>query len=425
MTRFSSPAITLDPPALAGFAVALGVGLLIGAERERRKRQRPGGAAAGIRTFAIVALSGAAADYVGGVAALAVTTGVVGLMAAVSAWSGRKSEDPGLTTEAALVLTALLGGLAMKQPTFAGMFGAAAAILLAARSPLHRFVASVLTEREVADGLVLAGASLVVLPLLPDRAFGPFAVLNPREIWILVILVLSVGAAGHAAVRLVGARLGLPIAGLLGGFVSSAATIGAMGARAKASPVEAPAAAAAAVLSTTATMAQMALVLAAVSPPVLRAAAPSLLAGGLVAVAFGVAATVRAIRRPGAPADNGEGAFSLTSALIFAATVSAVLLLSAASRAVFGAAGVGLAAGLAGLVDAHAAGISVATLAAAGQVTPAEALTPILLGLTTNTGVKLAMAAVNGGRDFLFRVGPGLLLVAAATWTPVLVHLGV
>jgi uncharacterized membrane protein (DUF4010 family) len=424
MAFLAAPGLAAPPLAsVVGVVVALGMGLLIGAERERRKRERAPRAAAGIRTFALVALSGAVAMDAAGATGLAVVTVGVGALAAISAWAERKSKDPGFTTEAALVLTVLLGGLATRQPTLAAMVGVAATILLAARSPLHRFVASVLTAREMTDALVLAGASLVVLPLLPDRAFGPFAVLNPRQIWILVILVLCVGAAGHVAVRLAGVRFGLPLAGLLGGFVSSAATIGAMGARARAAPGEASASAAGAVLSTVATMAQLALVVGAVSRPTLQIVAPSLLVGGGVAVAFATASMLRAIATPAAPGVRAEGAFSLTSALLFAGVVCAVLLLAAASRAAFGHAGVSLAAAVAGLADTHAAAISVATLVADGQITPKEALAPILLGIASNTAVKLALALANGGRGFLVRVGPGLLLVAAATWLPVLLGL--
>ncbi len=407
--------------ALVGVAVALGIGLLIGAERERRKGQTSARSAAGIRTFAIGALAGAVGLEVGGTAGFVAITAIAGALAAISAWAGRNSDDPGITTELALVLTVMFGALATREPSLAGMAGVATAILLAVRTPLHRFVGSVLTQREVTDALILAGATLIVLPLLPDRTLGPYQVVNPRSLWVLVILVLSVSAAGHVAVRLVGVRYGLPLAGLLGGFVSSAATIGAMGARAKASPAERPAAAAAAVLSTVATMLQMALVLGATSESTLQTAAPSLMAGGAVALAYGLLTTLSAIRRP-APAMGGEeeGAFSLKSALVFAATVALVLLLAAASRARFGEGGLVLAAAVAGLADAHAAAISVGSLVATGQIGPGEALVPILLGLTTNTFTKLVLAAGNGGRSFLLRVGPGLLLVLLAAWAPAL-----
>lgn len=401
-----------------GLLVALGIGLLIGAERERRKQDQPGAGVAGIRTFTAAALAGAVSLQVGGLALVSATTLVIGALVAVSYWSARDSQDPGLTTEVALVLTLLLGALATKAPAVAAMGGVATAIVLAARTPLQRFVGSVLSEREVWDALLLAGATLIVLPLLPDRALDVYGVLNPRRIWLLLILVLSVSAAGYVAVRLVGARYGLPLAGLLGGFVSSTATIGAMGARARRNPPEHAAAAAAAVLSTVATLLQMGLLLAASSPSTLRTAAPSLLAGGAVALAFGVGTTLRALRRPAADEARRGGAFSLKSALVFVATVAAVLLASAVAEAHFGQRGLLAAAALAGLVDAHASAISMGALVAGGQVTPREALIPILVAVSTNTASKLVMAGVSGGRAFLLRVGPGLVLVAVVCWAP-------
>jgi uncharacterized membrane protein (DUF4010 family) len=402
-------------------AIALGIGLLIGAERERRKGRQPDRFAAGIRTFAIAALAGAVSLQTGGIAIFAVTTAVVGALATASCWAGRQSDDPGITTEVSLILTLLLGGLAMRAPSLAAMTGVTVAILLAARTPLHRFVGSVLTEREVNDAMVLAGATLIVFPLLPDRAFGPYSVLNPRSVWLLVILVLSVSAMGHVAVRLVGVRFGLPLAGLLSGFVSSAATVGAMGARARAAPSEFSAAAAAAVLSTVATMLQLGLVLGATSEPTMRAATPSLLAGGVIALLYGLLPMALALKRPAADGAGYKGAFSLVSALVFATTVSIVLLLSAACRAYFGEAGLILAAAVAGLVDAHASAISMASLVVTGQISAHDALTPILVGVSTNTITKLVFASTSGGRRFLIRVAPGLLLVVTAVWLPPLV----
>lgn len=403
---------------VVGLLVALGIGLLIGAERERRKQSQAGRSVAGIRTYTAATLAGAVSLQVGGPLLLSATILVVGALVTVSYWAARASHGPGLTTEVALILTVLLGGLAIESPTTAAMAGVATAILLAARTPLHRFVDSVLTEREVWDALMLAGATLIVLPLLPDRAPDPYGVLNPRSIWLLVILVLSLSAAGYVAARLVGSRFGLPLAGLLGGFVSSTATIGAMGARARRNPPESAAATAAAVLSTVATMIQLALLLAASSPPTLRAAAPSLFAAGAVALAFGIGSTLRALRRPAADEERRSGAFSLKAALFFAATVTAVLLTSAAAQDHLGEGGLLAAAALAGAVDAHAAAISVGALVAAGQVDPSHALIPILVALSTNTVSKLVMAGVSGGRSFLLRVGPGLALVALASWAP-------
>jgi len=240
MQGFNAPVLNL--------LVALAAGLLIGADRERRKLRRATPSAAGIRTFALAALAGAVALTVGGVTLLGVTAGAASLLTALGYWWTRDDEDPGLTTEIALVLTVLVGGLAIQDAAAAAAVAVVVAMLLAARERLHHFVGRVLSEEEVQAALVLAAAAIVVLPLLPDRPLGPFAALNPRTIWRLVILVLAIGASGHVAVRALGPRFGLPIAGLASGFVSSSATIGAMGSRAAKSPEMIGAATAGAVL---------------------------------------------------------------------------------------------------------------------------------------------------------------------------------
>ena len=154
-------------PLVLGFLVALGVGLLIGIDRERKKGEGPARRAAGLRTFTLAALLGAVAIVTGGELLLAaVVLGVVAF-AGLSYWRARDS-DPGLTTETALVLVTLLGGLAIREPAFAAALGVVVAVLLAARSALHRFVLSGLTDQEIRSLLVFAAATLVVLPLLPE-----------------------------------------------------------------------------------------------------------------------------------------------------------------------------------------------------------------------------------------------------------------
>jgi uncharacterized membrane protein (DUF4010 family) len=401
---------------LLNLMVALGAGLLIGAERERRKIERPQASAAGIRTFALASVAGAIAVAVGGAPILAATAAAVALIVGLSYWRTRDDPDPGITTEVALVLTVLVGALAMQDPAAAAAVSVTVALLLAARKGVHRFVSSVLSEEEVRAALILAAAVVVVLPLVPDRPMGPFDALNPRSIWRLVVLVLAIGAAGHVAVRALGPRFGLPVAGLASGFISSSATIGAMGSLAVKSPGVLAAAAAGAVLSTLATVLQMAAVVGATSAPTLRAMSPSLILAGFVAAAYGAVFTVRALRRPPDEMEGTGKAFSLTSALVFAATLSAVLLGSAALREWFGEAGVIAAAGLAGFVDTHAPAISIASLVAAGRISPADAVFPILVGLSTNTVTKVVLASTAGGRSFAIRVTPGLILVLAAAW---------
>ena len=403
------------PSVLLNVVTALGIGLLIGAERERRKGGGPSRAAAGIRTFTAASLAGAISVMAGGAAMLAVTVAGVAALTAV-AYMRSRGDDPGLTTEIALILTALLGGLAMQQPALAAGAAVGLAVLLAARTPLHHFVRSVLTEREVNDALIFAGATLVVLPLLPNQALGPYDALNPRPIWIVVILVMAISATGHILVRMLGARFGLPIAGFASGFISSAATIGAMGARAHKSPDVISAAVAGAALSTVATVVQMGLVLATTSMATLRTLSVPLICAGIAAAAYGAAFTVRAVRSGDAAEAEPGRAFSLPAALAFALTLSAVLIASAALRDWFGETGVIVAAAAAGFVDTHSPAIAIASLVASEKMTASHAALPVLAAFSTNTVSKIIFAWSSGGRTFALRLIPGLILVAGAGW---------
>ena len=388
---------------------------MIGAERERRKGEGPSRSPAGIRTFTVASLAGAISFLVGGEVAFAIATAGVILLTAVGYWRGQQ-DDPGLTTEIALIVTTLLGGLSMQNPALAAGLAVTVACVLAARLPLHRFIRFAITEDELKDALIFAGATLVVLPLVPDRPMGPYGALNPHSIWVLVILVMAIGAAGHLAVRILGPRVGLPIAGLASGFISSTATIAAMGARAAKTTDVLTAAVAAAVLSTIATIVQMALVLGVTSIPTLRMLSIPLIFAGLAAVVYGGASMARALRSKTESEIQSGRAFSLTTALIFALTLSGVLVASAALREWFGEAGVILAAALAGLIDTHSAAISVASLVASEKISAVDAVLPILAGLSTNTAAKMIVAGVSGGRSFTLRVIPGLVIVVVAAW---------
>lgn len=412
--------LDLDP-VISNLAVALGLGLFIGAERERRKGAGPSRSPAGIRTFASASLAGAVSYIVGGLPILATTTGGIFLLTALAYWR-TDEKDPGLTTEIALILVVLLGGLSMQQPSLAAAIGVTLAVLLAARRQIHHFVHAVLTEDEVKDGLILAGATLVILPLLPDRPMGPYGALNPYKTWLVLILIMTISAAGYIAVRLLGARFGLPVAGLASGFISSTATIGAMGARiAKAKNLLAPATAGA-VLSTVATIIQMAAVLATTSMLVLQKMSVPLICAGAAALAYGAVFTIHALRDKSEDNSNPGKAFSLATALIFAMVLSVILLVSAALREWFGETGAILAAAAAGLVDTHAAAISIASLVASGKMEAADAVLPILAGLSTNTISKMIFAHTSGGAAFSLRVIPGLIFVALAAWGGTLIN---
>lgn len=402
-------------------ATALAIGLLMGAERERRKGEGPQRSPAGIRTFALASLMGGVSVVLGGSLLLAVTTAVFAVFCAV-AYLRTQEQDPGLTSEAALVLAVLLGGLAQTETATASAMAVIVTVLLAARVRLHHIVSDVISESELTDALIFAAATLVVLPLMPDRYLGTFDAINPRTIWKIVVLVMSISAGGYIAVRSLGPRFGLPIAGLASGFVSSTATIGALGTRALQEPALARSAVAGAVLSTVATILQMAAVLAATSRSTLYQMRFPLIAAGVAAIAYGLFFIFLSVRQEAAPSAQKGRAFSLRTAVLFACLIAVVLLLSAALNVWLGKGGVLAAAAVAGLADTHAAAVSVASLVSAGKFTARESVLPILAALTTNTLSKMAVAVSTGGRRYALQIIPGLLVVIGAAWAAAFLH---
>jgi uncharacterized membrane protein (DUF4010 family) len=396
-------------------AVALGIGLLIGLERERSKGDGPTRRPAGIRTFALASLLGAVSTHLGGTVLLAVAlAGVIALTALSYAWS--HDSDRGLTTEIGLLIAPLLGALAMAEPLLAAGLAAAVAVVFAAKAPLHGFVKGALTDAEVKDGLVFAIATLVIWPLVPDRQLGPFDAINPHNVWLLVILMLAIGAAGHAATRLLGARYGLPVAGFAAGFVSSTATIGAMASRVAKDPASMGPAVAGAAFSTCATFLQMALLLFTTSQATLLAMAPMLVAGTVVAAVYALVFALRpSASRDIQGAEPGR-AFSPAAALGLAGMMALMLVVSAAMKDWFGETGVIAGAAVAGIVDTHSAGISVASLVATGGLSAEAAIVPILAAMTTNAAAKIAMAVTLGTRGFAVRIVPGVVLSMLAAW---------
>lgn len=395
--------------------LALAIGLLVGAERERRKRERAERRAAGVRTFAVAALCGAIAADLGDPYLTVAGLAAVGALAVVSHLKSRSS-DPGMTTEIALVATYLLGVLSVSRPATAAAGGVVVTALLAARARLHRFVRAVMTEEELRDGLVLLAAIAVVLPLVPARSIGPGGAVNLRTVWKLVVLVMAIGAAGHVAVRALGARLGLPLAGFASGFASSAATIASMGRRAKEHPETCRAAGAGAALSTVSTVLQLGAVLAATSLATLREMRTPLLLGGAAAVAAGAVLAIRSARtRVDGPIPVGRPV-NVKTALVFAASVTAVLYLTALIAERFGTPGLVAAATAAGFADVHSPSISMAALVAAGKMPARAAVFPILAAFTANSLTKGALAFASGGRRFAIPVVIGLAAVVAAVW---------
>jgi uncharacterized membrane protein (DUF4010 family) len=396
-------------------AVALIIGLVIGAEREQRASESPSAhKSAGIRTFAIVSLLGAVGALLEQPWTLAVLgAGVVA--ASLVAYALGDRTDPGLTSEAALTLTFGLGALAIAQPTLALAIGITAALLLAFRARIHSVVKNVLTPAELRDALLVAGAAIVALPLLPDAAVDPWGVINPFVLWRLVVLILVVHLGAHVARRALGARWGMAVAGLASGFVSSTATIAAMGDEARRDPSRSAGALAAATASTVATFIQLFLLTTAASPALSHHLAVPLGAGAAVALAIAGAFAWRASTVD--PEEKAPArAVDLRGAALFVALVTGVSVISTGAHALVGEGGVLVAAAIAGLADAHASSASVASLAAAGGIPEDLAVIGVLACTSTNAGAKMVVAFTSGGRPYGARMAAATAAVLAAAW---------
>jgi uncharacterized membrane protein (DUF4010 family) len=400
---------------LTSFAVALGGGLLVGLDRERHKGQGETRSLAGIRTFAVVALTGAIAQVTGQPWLTALGAALLVALTSTAYWRSR-SGDPGITTEFALFTTYLLGIVSVDSPAITAAGFVVLTTLLFAKARLHRFSTEVLTAQEIHDGLILAGAALVVLPLIPNRSIEALAGVNPRQIWSLVVLLMAVQTAGHVAMRNFGARMGLATSGLVSGFISSTATFAAMGARSRVQPELVAACAAGALLSNMASMVQLGLLAAAVFPQTLDTLATTL----VVAIGLNALAALSLLRRQTAtvePLEIGRRAFDVGQTLGFALLLSLATTATALAAEHFGTRAAQIGAALVGSVEIHSAAMSLLSLNANGQAGSAQTEFALLLALSTNAAGKATTAYLAGGKGFGTRVSTSLLITLIALWT--------
>jgi uncharacterized membrane protein (DUF4010 family) len=410
---------TLDTKVIIGLVTALGIGLLMGAERERSQDGSPSGAIAGVRTFALTALLGATAALFDSTALLVAFAVLVGLHSALAYFRAAQA-DPGLTSEVALLLVYLLGIYALRNPAAAAALGVVATILLAARGWLHRFVKQRLSGQELHDALLLGASALVILPLLPDRAVDPWQVLNPRTIWKFAVVLMLVNGIGYVALRALGAARGLPLAGLAAGFVSSSATHGAMGGRARAEPALLRPAVAAAALSSVATSIQLGLIVGVVNLQLLTSLLPAFVASGLVAAAYGALFLWHALQKPMSADMAGGRAFSPRFAVGFALLMAAVISLTIIARHYFGTMGALAGIALAGFADTHAAAASAASLHHVQALELQQARVAVIAAYSTNALTKGVLSYWYGGAAFGHRMLPALLAMVIAAWAALL-----
>ncbi len=398
--------------------IALGCGLIIGAERERRKGSGYRRAFAGVRSFALTAVLGVLASAQQMLLPGALL--VAGLC--LLAYWRKEHDDPGVTTQLALFACYLLGACSRSAPAVAAAAAVIIALILHWRNDLHRFLRVSLKASELRDALLLAAAALVGLPLLPDAPQSWLLGANPRRLWGLVVLLMCLQAAAYLALRLSGPRLGLALSGFGSGFVSSTATTAAMGLRARQQGELMAACVSGALLSTVATFVLLLVVTLTLAPAQLGNLAPSLLSALLCAIVVAWLA-LRGQHTQGQYAPPQGHAFSLRQAVVFALLLSGATAAVAFAHNYFGATAVLLGTALAGLVDVHAAAASLLSLVNSASMPPQQTLLALLLAISSNTGSKILAASLAGGSGFAWRMASGLLLVLLAAWVPYLLQL--
>jgi uncharacterized membrane protein (DUF4010 family) len=359
-----------------------------------------------VRSFALVGLGGWLAGLLG-IAAVVVALAATAVLGALAYWRTSRS-DPGLTSEVALLLCCLTGAVAVQRPVLAAGVGVLAAGLLAAKRRLHRVSRELISDAELRDGLLLAAAALVVLPLLPDRPIDPLGVFNPAAVWRLVVLIMGVGAAGHFALRAFGERWGWAVAGFFSGYVSSTAAVASFAAESRHAERSAAGAALAANLASVSLFVP---VLAAVSLPALAALAAAIGGAvvGLLAALGALYLWPGAARAPARREGREAGRmFQPGQALLMATLLSAVVICSGLALRWLGVEAALLTAVIAGAVEVHSAIATLGQLHAHAALDDSALRGGLVAVLLASAGVKCVLAFSAGTRGYGWTVCGGL-----------------
>lgn len=421
-----------DAPAFlgpyAGVGLAFALGLLIGIERGWSHRREPDGArVAGIRTFALLGLAGGIAAEVSIQASPLL--GAVVLIAAVGALligyaRAAAAGDLSATTTVVGVITLGLGVLAAAGDlVLASVLGAVTTLVLAQRQRLHDFLGR-LSEPELQAIARFGLIALAILPLLPDRSFGPLNAWNPRQIWMVVVLVSGLSLLGYAASKRLGSAKGLLATAAAGAIVSSTAVTAALAARLRKGDPDGGRLVAGIALASAVMFTRVLILVGALAPFALPALA--LVAGpaAIVSAAYVVWALRRGDRAVAdAAAPLVRNPFDLGPALILAALVMVISLAGRWALQAFGDAGLTTVLGISGMVDVDAAIITISGLppGSLSKLTAGYVLAaPILANTLVKAGLALAVARGRTGwaaaAPLLLSVIAGLMGVALLPW---------
>jgi uncharacterized membrane protein (DUF4010 family) len=391
---------------------SLGIGLLIGLERERNPASR-----AGLRTFGLVAVLGTVcaliAERTGSTWIIAVGLLLVGGMIIAAYHSHPDEGDPGTTSVIAILLCFSYGAMIwLGYRTPAVMMAIITTALLYFKPELHKLSKN-LTRRDLVSILQFGVLSLVILPILPDRDLGPYAALNPSQIWWMVVLVSGVSLSGYAALRYFGQKHGAPLLGVLGGLASSTATTLIFSRHARTEPLLASLALVVILIANLVVPVRLGVVTAIVQPGVLPTLLP-VLGGGLLVGVCVVAFAWRGLSsKSELPELELRNPTEIRTAVSFGLIYALVLVLSAALSDYAGNKGVYAVALISGLTDVDAITLSSLRLYGMQKLDAGEATTAILIAMLANLCFKLGIIAVVGGRKLAGAALLGFLGVAA------------
>lgn len=418
MTGGMLAGMEMDLQSAYRLVVALAIGLLIGLERGWKGRDADEGQReVGLRTLGLIGLvgglSGLLAEQFGGLVIGLMFIGIAIMLGAVYVVKVGERGDVGLTTEVAVLATFLLSTLAgLGNLAIASAGAVVMALLLTYKSQLHGWLRA-LNRPELIAAFKLLLISVVLLPLLPNRGFGPWQTLNPYVIWWMVVLIAAISFVGYFAIRIAGARAGTIFTALFGGLASSTATTLNLARLARNRNSDAGLLSGGILLACGTMFPRMLLVASLIHAPLF-----SLLvwpATTMALLTYGPAFWL--LRKP-RKTRSGEdmlprNPLELTSALAFGALLALVMLLGKALTEWFGDAGVYALAAASGVADVDAITLSLARMGSENLAATTAAL-GIVIAASVNSLVKAGMAGVIGGRGLGLRVGLPLGIAVAA-----------
>jgi uncharacterized membrane protein (DUF4010 family) len=387
------------------FGAALLIGALIGLEREFVQQRTEDPEFAGIRTFSLFALLGAVAAYVTQLHGILPFI-VAYIMLALLIWASYLGEiyrghEEGITTEVVALIVPLLGAMVVWGSfELAAALGVITALILALKPTLHN-LARRMSAVDLRATLEFALITAVVLPLLPNRNFGPFNVINPFHVWLLVIFVSGIGFLGYILIKILGAEQGVGLTGVLGGLVSSTATTVSFAGRSKEDPRLSSVLVRGVVLASCLMYPRVMIEVAVVYAPLLKIVSVPLAVMLLVSLGFVyfLWRKRKVDEQESRERMDVSNPLRLPTAITFALAFSIVLIVVQAANEFLGYAGVYLASALAGVTDVDAITLSVSDLASSGQIELGVAATAIVLATLVNTTAKAVIAWILGSHE--------------------------